>query len=82
VVNRLPAFRLDGGKLAFILIARRSGGRLATMIVGCLGVVLAVTSWRVLLMTTLAGRPVWLPPGFRLNRAAVQPAWRGGSVDI
>jgi Zn-dependent protease len=82
VVNLLPAFPLDGGKLAFMLIARRSGGRLATMIVGCLGVVLAVISWCVLLMTTLAGRPVWSPPGFRLNWEAVQVAWRGGSVDI
>jgi membrane-associated protease RseP (regulator of RpoE activity) len=81
-VNLLPAFPLDGGKLAFMLISRRNGGRLATMIVGCLGVVLAVVSWCVLLMTTLAGRPVWSPPGFRLNWEAVQVAWRGASVDI
>jgi Zn-dependent protease len=81
-VNLLPAFPLDGGKLAFMLIARRSSDRLATMIVGCLGVALAVMSWCVLLMTVLAGRPVWSPPGFRLNWEAVQVAWRGGSFDI
>jgi hypothetical protein len=52
------------------------------VIVGGLGVVLAPISWCVLLMTTLAGRPVWSPPGFGQNWEAVQVAWRGGSVDI
>jgi Zn-dependent protease len=79
VVNMLPGFPLDGGKLLFMLIARRWNGRIATWVVGGLGVLLSLLSFLVLLATMISGWPVWSPPGFAANWEAIQAARRGAT---
>jgi Zn-dependent protease len=76
-VNLIPAFPLDGGKLAHLLIEKRWGSRPATLVVGGLGLVFACLSTLVLISTTLAGFPIWAPPSFDINWRAFQAAWRG-----
>jgi len=76
-VNMIPAFPLDGGKLAHLLIEERWGPRVATLVVGALGLVFACISTLVTLSTALAGLPIWAPPGFRINWRAFQAACRG-----
>lgn len=81
--NMIPAFPLDGGKLAYLLIEERWGPRTATLVVSGLGLVFACLSTLVLISTTLAGFPIWAPPGFRINWRAFQAACRGvGSWDM
>ena len=82
-VNMIPAFPLDGGKLAHLLIEARWGPRTATLVVSALGLVFACLSTLVLISTALAGFPIWAPPGFEINWRAFQAACRGlGGWDI
>lgn len=76
-VNLIPAFPLDGGKLAHLLIEQRWGARPATFVVGGLGLVFACIGTLVLISTTLAGFPIWAPPSFESNWRAFQAARRG-----
>jgi Zn-dependent protease len=76
-VNLIPAFPLDGGKLAHLLIEERWGPRAATLVVGGLGLVFACLSTLVLVASALAGLLIWAPPSFDINWRAFQAAWRG-----
>jgi Zn-dependent protease len=78
VVNMLPAFPLDGGKLLYLLIARRWDRRTATLVVAKLGVMLAFASYILLLVTAVVGCPIWSPPGAQINLEALLAAERDG----
>jgi membrane-associated protease RseP (regulator of RpoE activity) len=78
VVNTLPAFPLDGGKLLYLLIARRWDRRTATLVVAKLGVLLAFASYILLLVTAVVGCPIWSPPGAQVNLEALLAAERDG----
>jgi Zn-dependent protease len=78
VVNMLPAFPLDGGKLLYLLIARRWDRRTATLVVAKLGVMLAFASYILLLVTAVVGCPIWSPPGAQVNLEALLAAERDG----
>ena len=77
VVNMLPAFPLDGGKLLYLLIARRWDRRTATLVVAKLGVMLAFASYILLLVTAVVGCPIWSPCA-RANLEALLAAERDG----
>ena len=77
-VNMLPAFPLDGGKLLYLLIARRWDRRTATLVVARLGVLLAFASYILLLVTAVVGCPIWSPPGAQVNLEALLAAERDG----
>lgn len=81
VVNMLPAYPLDGGKLAWMAIARATGEVRATLIVGALGTVLGIGSALVFVMSMLAGWPIWSPPSVSVNWQALQAARQGYSVE-
>lgn len=78
VVNMLPAFPLDGGKLLYLLIARQRDRRTATIVVARLGVLLAFASYILLLVTAVVGVPIWSPPGAQVNLEALLAAERDG----
>ncbi len=82
LVNLLPAFPLDGGRLTYLVVARRWDNRTATLVVGTLGILFAVVSMMVTLVTLLAGFPVIAPPSFQTNWAALQAARRGQSIPV
>ena len=77
IVNLLPAFPLDGGRILYVLVEQRRGRVFATWLVGSLGIAFAGMSMAVLFMTLLAGFPIWSPPGFSENWRAIQAAKRG-----
>jgi Zn-dependent protease len=77
IVNLLPAFPLDGGRIVYALARQRWDDVFATRLVGSLGLVLASVSTAVLFMILLAGFPIWSPPGFGDNWRAIQAARRG-----
>lgn len=77
VVNLIPAFPLDGGKLLFLVVEERHGPRIATLLVGALGLVFAFISTLVLIGSAISGFPIWAPPGFNVNWRAFQAARRG-----
>lgn len=79
VVNMMPAFPLDGGRLLFMLIARRRDRRTATIVVGRFGMYLGLASYVLFLVTAIAGCPIWSPPDPGLNLAAVKAAERDGT---
>jgi Zn-dependent protease len=78
VVNMLPAFPLDGGKLLYLLIARSWDRRTATLVVAKLGVMLAFASYILLLVTAVVGCPIRSPPGAQVNLEALLAAERDG----
>lgn len=78
VVNMLPAFPLDGGKLLYLLIARRRDPKIATIVVARLGLLLAFASYLLLLVTAVVGVPIWSPPGAQVNLEALLAAERDG----
>jgi Zn-dependent protease len=77
VVNLIPAFPLDGGKLPHLVIEGRWNSRIATFVVSGLGLVFACLSLLLLVGTALSGVPIWAPPGFRVNWRAFQAALQG-----
>lgn len=74
VVNLLPAFPLDGGRILFHLVSWRFGARMATLVVGLTGVCLSVLSVLVLVGTALSGFAILVPPRFGPSWSAVQHA--------
>jgi Zn-dependent protease len=79
VVNMLPAFPLDGGRLLFTWLARRGDRLGATRVVGWLGVWLGLASYILFLATAIVGSPIWSPPDAGTNLDAIKAADRGVS---
>jgi Zn-dependent protease len=77
VINLLPAFPLDGGRVVYLLAEQRFGRNFATLLVSSAGIFFATVSIAVLLVTILAGFPVWSPPTFSENWRAFQAARQG-----
>ena len=77
VINLIPAFPLDGGRLAHLAIAQVWTRRTATMIVASLGLVFATFSTLLFFATAISGFPILAPPGFRANWAALRAARSG-----
>lgn len=82
IANMLPAFPLDGGRLLYMLVAKRSGAHTATFVVAALGTVFGAIASVVLLVSTMAGMPIWSPPSFMANWGALQQARSGRVVRI
>jgi stage IV sporulation protein FB len=78
IVNLLPGFPLDGGRLLYLLLDGRLGHRAATQVVGGCGTFFAAISTLVLIVTAISGFPIWSPPEFRPNWKAVRSAGRSG----
>lgn len=81
VINMLPAYPLDGGKLAWMAIANWTNAQRATLVVSALGTVLGALTFVVLILTVLAGWPVWTPPSFTVNWEALKSARQGYVVE-
>jgi Zn-dependent protease len=77
VVNILPAFPLDGGRIAYLLAERRWGPTIATKLVATTGVFFAILSVAALVASVFAGFMFWSPPSFSENWRALQAARRG-----
>lgn len=82
IANMLPAFPLDGGRLLYMLVAHRFGAHSATFVVASLGTVFGAIAKFVLLVSTMAGVPIWSPPPFMINWDALQQARSGRAVRI
>jgi Zn-dependent protease len=76
IVNLLPGFPLDGGRLLYLLLDGPLGHRAATRVVGVCGTFFAAISTLVLIATAISGFPIWSPPEFRPNWKAVRSAGR------
>ncbi|WP_419897958.1 M50 family metallopeptidase [Roseomonas sp. USHLN139] len=77
LANLLPAFPLDGGRLALLVLAPRLGPPRATRWVARSGLVLAALMGLGFLVSLAGGVPLWLPPGFGANLAALRAAKAG-----
>ncbi len=77
ILNIVPAVPLDGGKLVYLLVERRWNAPLALQVVGGLGMLFAVVSLLVSVISILALMPIWAPPYFRPNWKAFEAASRG-----
>ncbi|WP_424631930.1 site-2 protease family protein [Bradyrhizobium sp. SYSU BS000235] len=82
IANMLPAFPLDGGRLLYMLVAKRYGAHTATFVVAALGTVFGAIAKFVLLVSTMAGVPIWSPPPFMINWDALQQARGGRAIRI
>ena len=76
VVNLIPAFDLDGGVIARESLMRFVGFRSATLLVGLSGLAFATLSNVVFVASALGGWPIWVPPSYLPNWAAVRRNWR------
>ena len=77
VVNLLPAFPLDGGRVVYLLAEQRWGRTFATLLVSSTGLFFATVNLLVLFATLISGFPVWAPITFSENWRAFQAARRG-----
>lgn len=82
VVNMLPAFPLDGGRLTYMIVAQKYDRRTATLVVGLFGTVFAIISKLLFIGTLFAGFPIWSPPPFVINWEALKKAYHGHAVAI
>lgn len=82
IVNMLPAFPLDGGRIAYMMIAQKYDRRTATFVVGLTGTCFAVTAKLLFVGSLFAGFPIWSPPPFLPNWDALKLAWKGQTVRI
>jgi Zn-dependent protease len=82
IANMLPAFPLDGGRLLYMLVAKRFGTHTATFVVAALGTVFGALSSVVLVVSTMAGIPIWSPPSLTTNWNALQQARGGYAIRI
>jgi hypothetical protein len=65
-----------------MLLEDRFNRRIATLVVGLLGMIFGAIATFVLLVSTMAGFPIWSPPPFMVNREALQRARSGQAVRI
>jgi Zn-dependent protease len=77
VVNMLPAFPLDGGRVVYLLAEQRWGRTFATKLVGTTGICFAILMIVAFVVSALAGFLFWSPPTFSENWRALQAARRG-----
>ena len=61
---------LDGGKLVFLLAVGRWNTRTAVLIVTSLGMIFSLVSVVILIVTSVAGLPIWAPLSFAGNYKA------------
>jgi len=71
-VNLLPGFPLDGGRILFVLLARRFRVRTATRVVGLVGMATSAVSVLLFIATLLSGWAILVPPRFLPNWYAVR----------
>ena len=76
-VNLLPAFPLDGGRLARNVLEPRIGVIKAQHRIGLAGIILAVVSGFVFFVSLLASVPIFAPPYLRPNLEAYEAARAG-----
>jgi len=75
-LNLLPAYPLDGGRLAHNWIERRYGRARALFWLGLSGTGLAILAKLAFVMSLLAGMLIWAPPDFAPNWAAFKKGRR------
>ena len=81
-VNLLPAFPLDGGKLAYSLIEARYGSLRANFLVGISGTTLSLLAKLAFFVGIFAGMAIWLPVAFMPNYNALKSARRTKPVVV
>jgi Zn-dependent protease len=82
IFNMLPAFPLDGGWITYRLLTDHFGRRMAGMVVGSLGIVLAAVSALVVVASILSGVGIYTPPNFQANLDALRTARRGDPIHL
>jgi Zn-dependent protease len=82
IFNMLPAFPLDGGWIAYRVLTKRFGGRLAGLVVGSLGIVLGALCVLVFVASILSGVGICAPPNFQANLDALRTARRGDPIHL
>lgn len=75
-INLLPAYPLDGGRLAHNWMEQRYGKARALFWLGLSGTVLAILDKLAFVMSLLAGMLIWAPPDFAPNWAAFKKGRR------
>ena len=82
IFNMLPAFPLDGGWIAYRVLTNCFSRRMAGMVVGSLGLVLASLSALAFVGAMLTGTAIFAPPNFHANLEALRTARRGDPILI